>query len=452
MDVEALRYVTEIMRRAMAEEAAEPVARYRSARELEEMPPPAIPRRGRSLKEVFELVERMVRLTPRTATKRFFNQLFGGRLWVATGADMLASFLNNSMYTFKAAGVQVLIEREVIRKMCEAVGYEEGEGTFAPGGSISNLVAMVVARNEKRESVRNEGMDGRRYTVYTSDQSHYSIVKNAGIVGLGRKNVRKVDTDERGKMKPRALRERIERDLAAGHVPLLINGTAGTTVLGAHDPLDELAAVAAEYGVWFHVDGAWGGSALLSRRTRHLLAGCERADSFTWDAHKMMGVPLVASAILMRRKGLLKKHFREEATYLFQTEGEEYNPGRWSIQCARRNDALKVWAAWQYYGDEGYAARVDKLRGLAEYAAERVRKHPEMELIVEPEMTNVCFRVAGKSSESVCEALEKRSLMKVGYGMFRGKSCIRLVCVDAALEREDIDTFFDLVLEVARGL
>ena len=446
MDVDALQYVMEIMRRAVAAEAVEPVAGYVPPERLEAELPLAIPRTGRGLKDVFALLERVALVTPRTTTKRFFNQLYGGRLWPATAADMLASFLNSSMYTYKVSGVHVLIERAVIARMCAAIGYDDGEGTFAPGGSISNLVAMLVARNEKDERIRNHGLDGTGYVVYTSDQGHYSIIKNAGILGLGRRNVRRVETDGRGRMKPGALRGEIERDQAGGRVPLLINATAGTTVVGAYDPLGDVAEVAEGYGLWLHVDGAWGGTALLSRKTRGLLAGCERADSFTWDAHKMMGVPLIASAALFKRKGLMGKHFSEEATYLFQSDGDALNPGTGSIQCARRNDALKVWAAWQYYGDEGYEACVDKLCALAKYAAERVARESVLRLLMPPVIANVCFQVVGKSSEVACEALDKNSVLKVGYGIFRGESYIRLVCVNPEMETADIDRFFDAVI------
>ena len=161
----------------------------------------------------------------------------------------------------------------------------------------------------------------------------------------------------------------IQEDLATGFQPFFINSTAGTTVLGAFDPFEEIAKVAKEYGLWFHIDGALGGSVVLSRKYRHLVAGCELSDSYTWNAHKMMNVPLTASIILFNHENILRRNFSEKAEYLFQGE-DDFNPGDSSFQCGRRNDALKVWAAWKYLGDEGYEKRVNRQYELAQYAAE----------------------------------------------------------------------------------
>ena len=452
MAKEPIDFVRDIVLRAIEEEKRRPVAPYRDAEQLQRELDIRIPTRGKGLRQVLEMIEQVVRATPRTATRGFFNQLFGGRLWAATAADMLAAFLNNSMHTWKVAGAQVLIEIEVLRKMLRAVGFNRGEGAFTPGGSVSNMVAAMLARNAKFEDVRDLGLDGRRCVVYTSEESHYSITKNAGILGLGRRNVAKIPTDDRGRMDVDELRARITSDITAGAEPLLINATAGTTVLGAFDPLEEIGAAAAEYGVWYHIDAAWGGGALLSRRTRPLLEGRERADSFTWDAHKMMGVPLMASAVLLKREGLLDKGFAEDAPYLFQNADCRLDPGARSIQCGRRNDAFKVWAAWQLLGDEGYEARVDKLFGLARCAADRARRDSAFSLLMEPESLNVCFQVVGESSEAVCRALDERALVKVGHALFRGRSYIRLVCVDPEMTFADIDRFFDLVAAVAKNL
>lgn len=417
--------------------------------ELEDYVDVSIPKEGLSSTEVMDHLESLLQHAPVTTGPTFFNQLYGGRIDAATAADMLASFLNESMYTYKVAGIQALIEREVIGKMLSFVGFEDGEGTLAPGGSISNLVATIVARNEAAPEVRNTGMDGRRYTMYTSDQSHYSIPKNAGIVGIGRENVRVIPTDETGHMRVDALEEALAADRDAGCVPTMINATAGTTVLGVFDPLEAIADVAQKHNVWLHVDAAWGGTLLLHKKLRTLLAGCERADSFTWDAHKMMGVPLVASAILMKRPGLLEKHFSEQAGYLFQSDEEEdeYDLGRASIQCGRRNDALKIWVAWQVMGDKGYFKRISKQRRLADYAARRIAADDRFELLMKPESLNVCFRLKGADSRAICKRLDETGQAKIGYGAFRGEDWLRLVTVNPDLKQDDIDRLLEAVAE-----
>ncbi|NJL15191.1 MAG: PLP-dependent decarboxylase [Microscillaceae bacterium] len=220
-----------------------------------------------------------------------------------------------------------------------------------------------------------------------------------------------------------------------------MNATAGTTVLGMYDPFEALAQVCRPQGLWLHIDGAFGGSALLSRQYRHLLKGCEQADSFAWNAHKMMGVPLTASVVLFRQKGMLRKHLSEKAEYLYQGE-DDYNPGEYSLQCGRRNDALKVWAAWKYYGDEGYEARVNRQFALSHYAARQVEADPALELVQAPECLNVCFAVKGHSAKELCRELDEAGLLKVGYGRFGKREFIRMVCIDPDLEESDLDHVF----------
>ncbi len=445
MSLNALDFVNIIAQKFIEEEKERPALEYLAPGDLQAEIDLSIPESGGTMEAVMEQLRTVVMHTPRTAGKRFFNQLFGGRIMPATAADMLVALLNNSMYTYKVAGIQVLIEQEVAGKMCELIGYADGEGIFCPGGSLSNLAAMIIARNERQAAIRNQGLDGARYTAYTSDQSHYSIRKNAGIIGVGRDNVRQIQSDDAGKMDTADLRRRIKEDLQNGCRPFFINATAGTTVLGAFDPIEEIHEIAREFGIWLHVDGVWGGTMLLSRRHKGLLRGCEHSDSFAWNAHKMMGAPLTASAILTRQRGLLEKHFSERADYLFQSEDDRYNPGARSIQCGRRNDALKVWAAWQYYGMQGYEERVNRQYRLAEYAADKVINDRALQLCLKPESLNVCFQVKGKSSEKICDLLDREGIIKVGYGNFRGQSYIRLVCVNAELSFQDIDYFFEQV-------
>jgi glutamate/tyrosine decarboxylase-like PLP-dependent enzyme len=367
-------------------------------------------------------------------------------------AEMLTPISNTSMYTFKVAGPHVLVEREVLRHMTSKAGYEGGEGIFVPGGSMANLVAMLIARNESVPEVRENGADGSSLAVYTSRSGHYSTRKNAGILGIGRSNVREVPTDREGRMSVRDLDRFIRDDRENGSVPVLINATAGTTVEGSFDPLRELAALAREHRTWLHVDGAFGGSILLSRAYRNLLDGVDLSDSFSWCAHKMMGVPLSCSVLLMRRKGLLLRNLSEAAGYLFQEDHDDLNPGVSSLQCGRRNDALKLWAAWKHHGDDGYDERIGRMFGLARYAARRIEADPDLSLALRPPSINVCFEVRGRSSEAICSRLDKESRLKIGHGTVNGRCAIRLVTVNPDLEEEDIDFALREIKSVAMEL
>ncbi|MEO1653072.1 MAG: pyridoxal-dependent decarboxylase, partial [Bacteroidota bacterium] len=199
-------------------------------------------------------------------------------------------------------------------------------------------------------------------------------------------------------------------------------------------------------------DGALGGTVVLSRKYRHLVKGAEYSDSFTWNAHKMMGVPLTASAILFNKDPqMLRRHFSEKADYLFQGE-DDFNPGEYSLQCGRRNDGLKIWAAWKYLGDEGYEARVNQQYELTQYAVKYIQADQDLHLLQEPECITVCFEVANASSQEICNRLNQEGRIKVGYGKVKNKRYIRLVCVDAEMQTQDIDHFFEEVKLVANTL
>jgi glutamate/tyrosine decarboxylase-like PLP-dependent enzyme len=408
--------------------------------------------RGASFAEVVAKLRRILAETPSAASPRFFNQLFGGREPIAVIAEMLTPLTNTSMYTYKVAGPQVLVEREVLARMAACVGFDDGAGTLSPGASLANLTALLIARNEAVAEARERGLAGDRLTVYTSADGHYSIRKAAGILGLGRDNVREIETDGQGRMRVAALEAALARDLDRDHRPVMINATAGTTVLGAFDPIAEIAEVAQARGVWLNIDGALGGSVVLSHRHRHLVAGAERADSYVWNAHKMMSVPLPCSALLLARRALLERHLSESADYLFQSGADELNPGTRSLQCGRRNDALKLWAAWQLHGDQGYERRIDRMFELAAHVARRIQADSDLELVIPPPSINVCFEVAGKSSAAICERLDDQGRLLVGHGEADGRRAIRLVCVNPDLDESDLDAALSEIKRTAAEL
>lgn len=407
---------------------------------------------GQSEAEVFKILEQIVADSPRTSDPRFFNQLFAGRVPIATTAEVLAAYLNVSMYTYKAGGPNVLAEWEVLKRMLDLCGMPEGDGTFLPGGSLANLVGAMLGRNQAAPEMRDHGAPSERLITYVNADGHYSVVKNAGILGMGRANVRKIPVDARGAMLPSALHAQIEQDLADGHRPAVVIATSGTTVRGAFDPIEPMARICQEFGVWLHIDAAVGGSMLLHPEERNKLAGIEHADSVTWDAHKMMGVPLTCSALLVRDRETLNRTFSEAAEYLFQVDDDHLNPGKRSIQCGRRNDALKLWAAWKHLGDEGWAARIGQQRDLARYLADRVAERPEFELCEQPDLTMVNFVVPGKSSARICDELHERGDALVGFGDCAGVESIRMVTMNPEVTHAHLDRLLDEIVAAAEVL
>ncbi len=409
----------------------------------------SLPDEGQPAPAVLARLRSLMAAVPATTTPAFFNQLFGGRDPMAVVGECVAASLNNALHTRKVAGAAVDLERVLIGKICEVLGFAQGEGSITPGGSLSNLLGLLLARNAAFPEARNQGLS-RPGAVYVSAEAHYSLRKAAGILGLGRDTVRAIAVDAEGRMRVDALRAALDQDRAAGLIPVAVVATAGTTVRGAFDPLADLAAVAREYGVWLHVDGAFGGPLILDPAMAPWFAGIALSDSVTWDAHKLMGVPLTCSLLLVRRPGLLQAALDEDAAYLFQeTDDHTVEPGRTSLQCGRRNDVLKLWVAWQTHGTRGFQRRFAHLRHLTRYAESRVAADPRLEQVAPAPSLTLCFRVTGVPAATVCAALEQEQRALIGHAPLNGESVIRLVLVNAALTETDLDRLFRHIRDVA---
>ena len=389
-----------------------------------------------------EKLKALVMATPRTATNAFFNQLYGGRNEKAVLGELLAVLLNNSMYTYKAAGVQVGVEKIVLRKVCETIGWDENaDGTFATGGSLTNFMSMLMARDAFNSQVRFEGVH-QKMTVYTSIESHYSIPKNASFAGIGRNNVRYIPINEVGEMDPLELDKAIAKDIADGFHPVLVNATAGTTVLGAFDNVEAINSVCKKHSVWMHVDGAYCGSVIFSEKYKHLLKGLENVDSFSFNAHKMIGTPLTCSIIVVKDKKHLRDSFANEAEYLFQTDEDEFNPGKTSLQCGRRNDALKFWTLWKSVGTKGLEKIVDHQFDLADTARDYVRNHPDYNFYSFDDSISVCFNYKNIPAQQLCAKLYEEAELMVSYGTFQENDFIRFVTINAQNSNAEILLFF----------
>jgi sulfinoalanine decarboxylase/sulfinoalanine decarboxylase/aspartate 1-decarboxylase len=423
-------------------EQREPVVEPIEASRLFEAVDLGLQQEGISDEELYRSLEDLVMKTPRTATRQFFNQLFGGRKAKAVLGDLVAVMLNNSMYTYKVAGPMVGVEKEVLRQVSELVGYgNQADGTIAPGGSMSNFMAMVMARDAFKKDIRHTGVT-EKMTLYTSAACHYSIAKNAALMGVGREQVRFIPTDEKGVMLMDALDAQITKDKEDGFTPFFINVTAGTTVMGAFDPVDEAATIAKNHKLWLHVDGAYCGAVIFSKKYKHLVKGAELADSFSVNAHKMLGTPLTCSIILAKDKRHLSDSFSSDARYLYQTDGDDYNLGKTSLQCGRRNDALKFWTLWKSIGTNGLEKMVDHQFHLAEVARNYIQEHKDYKLYSYGDSISVCFNYKNIAPEKLCTALYEKAELMVGYGTFQADTFVRFVTINADNSDKEIIEFF----------
>ncbi|XP_051856660.1 cysteine sulfinic acid decarboxylase isoform X2 [Antechinus flavipes] len=358
------------------------------------------------------------------------------------------------------------MEEEVLKKLRALVGWSSGDGVFCPGGSISNMYALNLARYQRYPDCKQRGLRALPpLAIFTTQESHYSIQKGAAFLGMGTDSIRLVKADDRGRMIPEDLEKQINQAEAEGAVPLLVSATSGTTVLGAFDPLEAIADVCQQHGLWLHVDAAWGGSVLLSQTHRHLLDGIKRADSVSWNPHKLLATGLQCSALLLRDTSNLLKHCHgAQATYLFQQDkfyDVSLDTGDKVVQCGRRVDCLKLWLMWKALGGSGLEQRVDWAFTLTRYLVEKMKLRKGFELVMEPEFVNVCFwyvppSLRGqKDSADYCmklakvapllkERMVKKGSMMVGYQPHRTwPNFFRLIVANPALSMADLDFFLD---------
>lgn len=405
---------------------------------------------GVSEQEFNKLIDLYLDNSVKTGNKQFLNQLYSGFNLPAFIGEIVTILSNTSMYTYEVAPVATRIESEMIHLMNSYTGYNRGDGIFLTGGSNANLVAMFSARNKKLPHIRKQGLQQAPILVaFISDQAHYSFETAANILGIGADQVIKVQTNSSGSMIPEALEKEIEKVIAKGQIPFFVGATCATTMLGAYDPLDKLADICQKYDIWLHADGSFGGSLILSTKHRNLLNGINQTDSFAWNPHKLMNIPLICSALLVKEQGTLQKNITDINTdYIFHDIDDIEDLGKKSIQCGRRVDAVKLWFAWKYFGIAGYEKRINNLIDQAIYAEKKVLAHSRLELLSYRQSFTVCFRVKSNVADvnaynlAVRESLRKSGKTIVNFGYLGQDLAIRLVTANAEMTSQDIDQFF----------
>jgi len=429
-----------------------PVVKYRTPSELSKALDFKVKPEGVTEQEFLELLDKYLEYSVRTGNKQFLNQLYSGFNFPAFIGEVFTVLANTSMYTYEVAPVATTIEKEMISLMNSYAGYTEGDGIFVSGGSNANLVAMFSARNKILPESRFEGYDrNEKLTAFVNEQAHYSFETAANILGIGAKNVIKVKSDKNGKLIPEELENEIVASIQRGEKPFFAAATCATTLLGAYDPIDEMAGICQKYNLWLHADGSFGGSLILSDKYRYMMKGIEKTDSFAWHPHKLMNIPLVCSALLVKKRGTLQHNITDINTdYIFHDIDAVEDLGKKSIQCGRRVDAVKLWFAWKYYGLEGYQKRIDNLIEMAAYAEEKVKENTNLELLSERQSFSVCFRYVSEHEDDLNkfnlglrESLRKTGRSIVNYGYIGKTLAIRLITANGELAKSDIDLFFD---------
>ncbi|KAH8251437.1 hypothetical protein KR032_011903 [Drosophila birchii] len=434
--------------------------------------------KGESQEKLRELLRETVRFSVKTGHPYFINQLYSGVDPYALVGQWLTDALNPSVYTYEVAPLFTLMEEQVLAEMRRIVGFPnggQGDGIFCPGGSIANGYAISCARYRYApESKKNGLFNAKPLIIFTSEDAHYSVEKLAMFMGFGSEHVRKIATNEVGKMRLSDLEDQVKLCLDNNWQPLMVSATAGTTVLGAFDDLAGISEVCKKYNMWMHVDAAWGGGALMSKKYRHLLNGIERADSVTWNPHKLLAASQQCSTFLTRHQQVLAQCHSTNATYLFQKDkfyDTSYDTGDKHIQCGRRADVFKFWFMWKAKGSQGLEAHVEKVFRMAEFFTAKVRERPGFELVLEsPECTNISFWYVPPSlrqmernrefydrlhkvAPKVKEGMIKKGSMMITYQPLRQlPNFFRLVLQNSCLEESDMVYFLNEIESLGQNL
>ena len=386
----------------------------------------------------------------------------------AVGADLLACSVNTAVESWDQAASAALIEGRLIEFFAGKLGWPAPHseqsaaptrGVFTSGGTQSNLQALFIAREKAlrhpalAELPHHERLAQLR--IYTSENAHYSVHRAACLLGLTPESIVTIASTDDGTLKPASLSTQLDEGRAAGHIPMAVVATAGSTDRGAIDPLADIAALTQAAGTHLHVDAAYGGILLLSPQQSHRLAGIDRADSVTIDFHKTFFQPVACSAVITRNASdaaLVSWH----ADYLNPEGAVHHNLADFSLQTTRRFDALKLWTTLRTYGAEALGRAFDQCCDLAQKAAGLINDHADFELLTTPQLSTVLFVPADDADASLITAV-RDVLMARGQALIAvttadNRPCWKFTILDPRLSTDDLASTLQLIAESAHSI
>jgi glutamate/tyrosine decarboxylase-like PLP-dependent enzyme len=375
----------------------------------------------------------------------------GGGLYPSAIADYLAAVTNRYTGVFFSSPGAVRIENMCIRWMNDLIGYPEGAaGNLTSGGSIANLIALVVARDDS--GIKAKDFD--RTVIYTTQQVHHCVIKAIKFAGLREATIRTIPMDDRYRMKTDKLEEQIKADKKDGLIPLTIFASAGTTDLGAVDPLDEISDIANQYDLWFHVDAAYGGFFLLTDHGKNVMEGIEKSDSATIDPHKGLFLPYGSGALLVKDGEKLYESQHMSANYLQDTykATEEASPADLSPELSKHFRGLRMWLPLQLFGVQPFRAALDEKLLLTRYFYDEIQQLDGIEVGPEPELSVAFFRYIPKSknpnafNKKLVNEIHKDGRVFLSSTHLNGIVYLRLAVLNFRTHLEEVE----LILSVVR--
>jgi aromatic-L-amino-acid/L-tryptophan decarboxylase len=385
--------------------------------------------------------------------------------YIGVMAEALVAALNPQLATVKRSQLASRIEHETIRWIGERVGWPgQFNGTFTTGGNEANFSGLALALAAMFPDAIEEGVAsiGARPVLYASDEAHHSIDKSAGLLGLGRKALRRIAVNKNVQLDPQILERTIEADLASGNKPFCVVATTGTTNSGAVDDLVAIAEICRHHDLWLHVDGAYGGSAIFSDQHRDLLRGIEQADSIAIDPHKWLAMPLAAGVVLTCHPEMLERAFAVAAPYMPKAaEAKGIDNSRISTQWTRRMNSLKLWLTLRVHGRKAYEEHIDRQLKLARGFAFWINASEHFESAAPQVLPIVAFRFKSPSlsaqqleeaHNSIVDEVTRDGRRWISETRVNGHSVLRMMVISYLTEEGHIRELSDALTKSATSL
>ncbi|MBG1264597.1 pyridoxal phosphate-dependent decarboxylase family protein [Nostoc commune] len=394
----------------------------------------------------------------------YMGRQFSGVIPLAGVIDLISSIVNQPSSFYEAGQLPNVVEHIMSNEFNRFIGWERERFAMVTtsGGSLATLTALLAARNDKFPRIWSEGISAlerqSRPAIAVGD-AHYSVCRAAGILGIGEDQIVRLPLNREKQICIQKVRATLEAAEERGLKVFCLVGSAGTTSVGAFDPIDELAVIAEEKNIWLHIDGAHGASLLVSDKLRHKLKGIEKADSFCWDAHKMMFVPAMCTLLFYKNKEKSYGAFRQEASYVFEKKPNiytEFDSAEKNFECTKRPLIMNLWVLWALYGKAVFATKIEYLCQLTEHAYQILKDEPDFETLHQPEANIFCFRYL---PSNLCERkfphfqVEIRNRIREGGKFFISKvdidgvEALRVVFMNHQIETEH---FRMLLLEIRK--
>jgi L-2,4-diaminobutyrate decarboxylase len=395
---------------------------------------------------------------------------FSGVIPLSGIVDMVSAILNQPSSFYEAAQLPNVAEKLMANELNKYIGYEDGKFDMVTtsGGSLANLTALLAARNSKFPDSWTKGIahcckDGLP-AVAVSEDIHYSVIRAAAILGVGENNIVWLPVNAQGKICAEKAPEILANARRRGLNVFCIAASAGTTSFGAFDPVDKLAQIAAEQDIWLHVDGAHGASLLISDAHRHKMAGISSADSFVWDAHKMMFVPSPCSLLFYKNKENSSRAFRQEASYVFEKYADEYteydSAGK-NFECTKKPMIMNLWVLWAMYGRAAFSGKIELLCRFCLRAYNTLADADDFEALHSPESNILCFRYAPRNLQpglipgyqlEIRNRVRQNGLFFISKVDIRNETALRVVFMNHQIKMEHFQLLLNEIRQVGQEI